>query len=361
MWCYTEPKRRDEFRESRKPMPQPIQTTVVGSYPQPEWLVDRESLRRRLPPRVRVRELWRIPEPFLEQAQDDATLIAIRELERAGVDIITDGEIRRESYSNRFATSLEGLDLDHPGTALDRTGHPNPVPRVVGPIRRTKPVEVRDLEFLRRNTDLRIKITVPGPFTVTQQAQNDFYPDERALALDMAAAINEEIKDLFAAGADVVQIDEPYLQARPEKARAYGVDVINRALEGVQGTTALHMCFGYAAIVHDRPGQYAFLPELSDCVVDQISIEAAQPNLDLSVLEALPDKTIILGVLNLGDLNVETPQIVADRIRAALRYIAPGRLIVAPDCGMKYLPRDVAFGKLQAMVRGAAAVRSEIN
>jgi 5-methyltetrahydropteroyltriglutamate--homocysteine methyltransferase len=342
-------------------MAEPIATTVVGSYPQPEWLVDRENLRSRLPPRVRVRELWRIPEPFLEQAQDDATLVAIRDMERAGVEIISDGEIRRESYSNRFATALEGLDLDNPGTAIDRTGHPNLVPRVVGPIRRTRPVEVRDLEFLRRNTDRRVKITVPGPFTVTQQAQNDYYPDDRALALDMAAAINEEIKDLFAAGADVVQIDEPYLQARPEKAHAYGVEVINRALDGVQGTTALHMCFGYAAIVHDRPGQYAFLPELSECVVQQISIEAAQPNLDLSVLGTLPGKTIILGVLNLGDLRVETAQEVADRIRAALRSVEPERLIVAPDCGMKYLPREVAFGKLQAMVEGAAIVREELS
>ena len=342
-------------------MAEPILTTVVGSYPQPEWLVDRDNLRSRLPPRVRAREIWRIPESLLEQAQDDATLVAIRDMERAGVDIISDGEIRRESYSNRFATALEGVDLDNPGTAIDRTGHPNPVPRVVGPIRRTRPVEVRDLEFLRRNTDRRVKITVPGPFTVTQQAQNDYYPDDRALALAMAAAINEEIKDLFAAGADVVQIDEPYLQARPEKARVYGVEVINRALEGVEGTTALHMCFGYAAIVHNRPGQYAFLPELNDCVVQQISIEAAQPNLDLSVLEALPDKTIILGVLNLGDLEVETAQTVAGRIRAALRYVASERLIVAPDCGMKYLPRDVAFGKLQAMVQGAAIVRGELG
>ncbi|HEV8194801.1 MAG TPA: hypothetical protein VGP82_25395 [Ktedonobacterales bacterium] len=342
-------------------MAEPITTTVVGSYPQPDWLVDRENLRSRLPPRVRVHELWRIPEPYLEQAQDDATLVAIRDMERAGVEIISDGEIRRESYSNRFATALEGLDLDNPGTAIDRTGHPNPVPRVVGPIRRTRPVEVRDLEFLRHNTDRHIKITVPGPFTVTQQAQNDYYPDDRALALDMAAAINEEIRDLFAAGADVVQIDEPYLQARPEKARAYGVEVINRALEGAQGTTALHMCFGYAAIVHDRPGQYAFLPELSECVVQQISIEAAQPNLDLSVLGMLPGKTIILGVLNLGDLRVETAQEVADRIRVALRYIEPERLYVAPDCGMKYLPREVAFGKLQSMVNGAAMVREELG
>jgi 5-methyltetrahydropteroyltriglutamate--homocysteine methyltransferase len=338
-----------------------IPTTVVGSYPQPDWLLDRDNLRSRLPPRVRVRELWRIPEPFLEQAQDDATIVAIRDMERAGIDIVSDGEIRRESYSNRFATALEGLDLDHPGTAIDRTGHPNPVPRVVGPIRRIRPVEVRDLDFLRRNTDHRIKITVPGPFTVTQQAQNDYYPDDRALALAVAAAINEEIKDLFAAGADVVQIDEPYLQARPEKARAYGVEVINRALEGVQGTTALHMCFGYAAVVHDRPGQYAFLPELDDCVVQQISIEAAQPNLDLPVLKTLPSKTIILGVLNLGDMRVETPGEIAARIRMALHYVEPERLIAAPDCGMKYLPRDVAFAKLQAMARGAAIVRKELG
>lgn len=338
-----------------------IPTTVVGSYPQPDWLVDRDNLRSRLPPRVRAREIWRIPEPFLEQAQDDATLIAIRDMERAGIDIITDGEIRRESYSNRFATALEGIDLDNLGTAIDRTGHPNPVPRVVGPIRRTRPVEVRDLEFLKRNTDHPVKITVPGPFTVTQQAQNDYYPDDHALALDMAAAINEEIKDLFAAGADVVQIDEPYLQARPEKAREYGVEVINRALEGVQGTTALHMCFGYAAIVHDRAGQYAFLPELKDCIVQQISIEAAQPRLDLSVLAELPNKTIMLGVLNLGDLRVETPQEVADHLTAALRYIDPERLIAAPDCGMKYLPRDVAFAKLQAMARGAAMVREKLS
>jgi 5-methyltetrahydropteroyltriglutamate--homocysteine methyltransferase len=338
-----------------------IPTTVVGSYPQPDWLMDREQLRSRLPPRVRAREIWRIPEPYLEQAQDDATLIAIRDMERAGVDIISDGEIRRESYSNRFATALDGFDIEHPGAALDRTGHPNPVPRVVGPVRRTRPVEVRDLEFLRRNTDRRIKITVPGPFTVTQQAQNEFYPDDRSLALAVAAAINQEIKDLFAAGADVVQIDEPYLQARPEPARAYGVEAINRALDGITGTTALHVCFGYAAIVHDRPGHYAFLPELNACAARQISIEAAQPNLDLSVLRALPDKTVILGVLNLGDDQVETPQVVADRIRAALRQIEPRRLIVAPDCGMKYLPRDVAFAKLQAMVEGARIVRAELH
>ena len=288
-------------------MTERLLTTVVGSYPQPEWLVDRKNLQNRLPPRIRAHEIWRIPEPLLQQAQDDATLLAIRDMERAGIDIISDGEIRRESYSNRFATALGGMDLDNPGVALDRTGHPTPVPRVIGPIRRLHPVEVRDVEFLRGTTNHRIKITVPGPFTVTQQAQNDYYRDEKALALDIAAAINEEIKSLQAAGADVVRIDEPYLQARPEKARAYGVEVINRALEGIEGPTALHLCFGYAAIVHDRPPQYAFLTELRDCVVRQISIEAAQPHLDLSVLRQFANKTIIVGVLNLGDMEVETP------------------------------------------------------
>lgn len=335
-------------------------TTVVGSYPQPEWLVDRKNLQNRLPPRVRAQEIWRIPEPLLQQAQDDATLLAIRDMERAGIDIISDGEIRRESYSNRFATALGGMDLDNPGVALDRTGHPNPVPRVAGPIRRLYPVEVRDVEFLRRNTNHRIKITVPGPFTVTQQAQNDYYRDEKALALDIAAAINEEIKSLQAAGADVVQIDEPYLQARPEKARAYGVEVINRALEGIEGPTALHLCFGYAAIVHDRPPQYAFLTELRDCIVRQISIEAAQPHLDLAVLRQLANKTIIVGVLNLGDMEVETPETVAGRIRSALQFVEPERLILAPDCGMKYLPREVAFGKLRMLVEGVRIVRQEL-
>jgi 5-methyltetrahydropteroyltriglutamate--homocysteine methyltransferase len=335
-------------------------TTVVGSYPQPEWLVDRKNLQNRLPPRIRAREIWRIPEPLLQQAQDDATLLAIRDMERAGIDIISDGEIRRESYSNRFATALEGMDLDNPGAALGRTGQSNPVPRVVGPIRRLHPVEVRDVEFLRRNTDRRIKITVPGPFTITQQAQNDYYQDEKALALDIAVAVNEEIKSLQAAGADVVQIDEPYLQARPEKARSYGVEVINRALEGIEGPTALHLCFGYAAIVHDRPPQYAFLTELRDCVVRQISIEAAQPHLDLAALRQFAQKTIIVGVLNLGDMDVETPETVAGRIRSALQYVEPERLILAPDCGMKYLPREVAFGKLCALVEGARIVRQEL-
>lgn len=341
-------------------MTERLLTTVVGSYPQPEWLVDRKNLQSRLPPRVRAREIWRISEPLLQQAQDDATILAIRDMERAGIDIISDGEMRRESYSNRFATALDGMDLDNPGIVLGRTGRPNSVPRVIGPIRRLYPVEARDVEFLRRNTDRRIKITVPGPFTITQQAQNDYYHDEKALALDIAAAVNEEIKSLRAAGADVIQIDEPYLQAQPEKARAYGIEVINRALQGIEGPTALHLCFGYAAIVHDRPPQYAFLSELRDCIVKQISIEAAQPRLDLSVLRQLTNKTIIVGVLNLGDMEVETPETVAARIRSALRYVEPERLILAPDCGMKYLPREVAFGKLCSLAEGARMVRQEL-
>ena len=338
-----------------------LPTTVVGSYPQPDWLVDREGLRNRLPPRVRARELWRVADPFLAEAQDDATLLAIRDMERAGIDIISDGEIRRESYSNRFATALDGIDLEHPGTAIDRTGHPNPVPRIAGPIRRARPVEVRDVQFLRANTDRAIKMTVAGPFTMAQQAQNDYYSDSREAALAYADAVNQEIHDLFAAGADVVQIDEPYMAARPEQARAYGVEVVDRALQGIEGTTALHMCFGYAAIVHTRGNEYAFLPELAESTVQQISIEAAQPNLDLSVLERLPGKTIILGVLNLGDMTVETPDQVAARIRAALRHVPPEHLVIAPDCGMKYLSRDVAFAKLQAMVEGTELVRSELG
>jgi 5-methyltetrahydropteroyltriglutamate--homocysteine methyltransferase len=338
-----------------------LETTVVGSYPQPDWLVDRDNLGNRLPPRVRAREIWRVPEPFLEQAQDDATLVAIHAMERAGIDIVSDGEIRRESYSNRLANALDGIDPDNPGTAMDRTGHPNPVPRVVGPIRRTRPIELRDLEFLRANTDLKVKITLPGPFTVTQQAQNDYYQDVECWAMDVAAAINEEIKDLFAAGADVVQIDEPYLQARPEQARAYAVKAINRALEGAQGTTALHSCFGYAHIVHNRMQAYPFLAELNDSAVDQISIEAAQPRLDLSVLRGVPDKAIMLGVLDLGDPNVESPELVAGRIRAALEHVSPERLVIAPDCGMKYLLREIADEKLRAMVAGTRIVRKELE
>ena len=331
-------------------------TTVVGSYPQPGWLIDRERLGDRLPPRVRARELWRVPEPFLEEAQDDATRLAVRDMERAGVDVITDGEMRRESYSNRFATALDGVDLDNPGVALDRTGHENPVPRVTGAIRRTRPVEVRDVEFLRSLTDRRIKITVPGPFTMTQQAQNDHYPDERSLALAYAEAVNEELHDLKAAGADVVQIDEPYLQARPEAAREYAVQAIDRALEGIGGETVLHTCFGYAHIVHDRPTGYPFLAELNECTATHISIEAAQPDLDPQVLRGLPDKTILLGVLDLGSPEAETPEAVAERLRRALEVVPPDRLIAAPDCGMKYLSRDLAVRKLQAMVEGARLV-----
>ena len=338
-----------------------LPTTVVGSYPQPDWLVDRDNLRNRLPPRVRAKEIWRVADPLLEQAQDDATVLAIRDMERAGVDIVSDGEIRRESYSNRFATALAGVDIENPGTAIDRTGHPNPVPRIVGPISRARPVELRDLEFLRANTDHPVKITVAGPFTMAQQAQDDYYKDERQAAFGYADAVNQEIRDLFAAGAVVVQIDEPYMAARPEKARAFGVEVVNRALAGITGTTALHLCFGYAAIVHNRPSEYAYLEELAESAVQQISIEAAQPNHDLSVLDRLPGKTIILGTLNLGDMTVETPEIVADRIRRALKHVPAERLVIAPDCGMKYLPRDVAFAKLQAMVAGTKLVRAELG
>ena len=336
-------------------------TTVVGSYPQPGWLVDRERLGERLPPRVRARELWRVPEPFLEEAQDDATRLAVQDLERAGVDVITDGEMRRESYSNRFATALEGVDLDEPGVALDRTGHENPVPRVVGPIRRTRPVEVRDVELLRSLTDRRIKITVPGPFTMTQQAQNDFYADERSLALAYAEAVNEELRDLEAAGADVVQIDEPYLQARPEKAREYALEAIDRALDGIEGETVLHTCFGYAHVVEDRLTGYPFLRELNGCAATHLSLEAAQPSLDPEVLRELPDKVIVLGVLDLGSSEAETPEVVSDRIRRALAVVPPERLVVAPDCGMKYLSRELAFRKLEAMVAGARVVREELG
>jgi 5-methyltetrahydropteroyltriglutamate--homocysteine methyltransferase len=337
-----------------------IPTTLVGSYPQPDWLIDRDRLLSSLPPRVRAKELWRIPAPYLAQAQDDATALAIRDFERLGLDILTDGEIRRESYSNRFATALDGMDIDNPAMVVGRTGRANAVPRVVGPIRRTRPVEVDDLRFLRANTDRPIKITLPGPFTMSQQAHNEAYPDDASLALDLAAAVNEEVRDLLAAGADVVQIDEPWLQARPEKAREHAVPAINRALEGADGTTALHTCFGYAHVVPDRPAGYSFLAELNDCSVDQIAIESAQPKLDLSMLREIREKTVILGVLDLSDANPETPDDVARRIEAALEFIAADRLQVAPDCGMKYLPRDIAFAKLQALVHGAERIRNSI-
>jgi len=335
-------------------------TTLVGSYPQPEWLIDRARLAGRLPPRVRAKELWRIPEAHLLDAQDDATLLAIRAQEDAGLDIVTDGEIRRESYSNRFATALDGIDLDNPGSAIDRSGHPNLVPRISGAIRRRHAVEVEDMKFLRRHTKKLTKITVPGPFTMTQQAQNDFYETEEEAAMDYAAAVNEEIRDLFAAGADYVQIDEPYMQARPVKARQYGLKALNRALEGITGTTIVHICFGYAAIIHERPSGYSFLPELADCTCRQISIETAQSSLDCSVLAKLPGKQILLGTIDLSDMSVETPETVAARIRRALPFVTPQDILVATDCGMKYLPREVANGKMRSMVEGAAIVRNEL-
>ncbi|MGH8668177.1 MAG: uroporphyrinogen decarboxylase family protein [Burkholderiales bacterium] len=334
-------------------------TTLVGSYPQPEWLIDRKKLAGRFPPRVRARELWRVPEPHLEEAQNDATVLAIRAQEQAGLDIITDGETRRESYSNRFATALEGVDIDNPGTALDRSGHPNPVPRIVGKVRRKHPVEVQDLLFLKKHTERKVKMTVPGPFTMSQQAHNDFYKFEEEAALDYAAAVNQEIRDLFAAGADIVQIVEPYMQARPEKARQFGLKALNRALDGVSGVTAVHICFGYAAIIHARPSGYSFLPEFAECSCRQVSIETAQSNLDCAVLRSLPGKQIMVGVINLDDMAVETPQQVAERARRALPYAPKENVILAPDCGMKYLPREVAYAKMQALVDGARLLRAE--
>ncbi|HEU5419523.1 MAG TPA: uroporphyrinogen decarboxylase family protein [Streptosporangiaceae bacterium] len=333
-------------------------TSLVGSYPQPDWLIDRPRLADRFPPRVRATELWRVQPEFLGEAQRDATRLAIDDQEQAGLDIITDGEIRRESYSNAFATALDGVDIDNPGTALDRSGHPNPVPRITGPIRRREPVEVADVEYLRAHTDRTIKITVPGPFTMSQQAQNDYYPSAEAAAMGYAEAVNAEVADLFAAGADIVQLDEPYLQARPEAARQYGVAALNRALEGITGTTAVHLCFGYAAIIHDRPSGYSFLPELAACTADQISIETAQSGLDCAVLAELPGKTIILGVLDLNDMTVESAGEVTRRAERALPYVPADKIVLAPDCGMKYLPRDVAAGKLRAMTGAAVKLRA---
>jgi 5-methyltetrahydropteroyltriglutamate--homocysteine methyltransferase len=337
-------------------VPPLLPTTVIGSYPQPDWLVDREKLRSSLPPRVRAKELWRVAEPYLAQAQDDATALAIADQERAGVDIVTDGEIRRESYSNRFATALEGLDIDDPAMVPGRAGGVNAVPRVVGKVRRSRPVEVEDLRFLRARTDRTIKITLPGPFTMSQQAFNAAYRHEAELAMDLAVAVNEEIRDLFAAGADIVQIDEPWLQSRAEKAREFALPAIDRALQDLPGTTALHTCFGYAAVVHDKPDGYPFLAELAGCAADVLAIEAAQPNLDPAMLEPIAHKTVIVGVLDLSTEEAETPEQVAERIEAALRVVPAERLQVGPDCGMKYLPRERAFKKLQAMVAGARLV-----
>jgi 5-methyltetrahydropteroyltriglutamate--homocysteine methyltransferase len=337
-----------------------LPTSLVGSYPQPEWLIDHARLAKQVP-RTRADELWLVARDRLEAAQDEAAILAIREQERAGLDIITDGEQRRESYSNRFATALDGVDADNPGTTLNRVGRPIPVPRVVGPVRRPRPIEIRALQLLRANTERTIKATVPGPFTMSKQAQDDFYGDEEAMALDYAAAVNAEIGDLFAAGADIVQLDEPWMQQHPHDARRYGLKALDRTLAGVTGTVAVHLCFGYAALVHDKPSGYSFLPELERCQAQQVSIEAAQPKLDLKVLQSLPSKTIILGVIDLADMTIETPGIVADRIRRALAYVPAERLVVAPDCGMKYLPRQVAFAKMKAMAEGAALVRREIE
>ena len=336
-------------------------TTVVGSYPQPDWLIDRSLLAANTPPRVRMRRLWRVAPELLEQAQDDATIIAIRDQERAGIDIVSDGEMRRESYFNRFATALDGIDLDNPGTVISRTGKPALVPRVVGRVRRLRPVNVRDVQFLRANTDRQIKMTVPGPFTMTQLAQNDCYASEAELAMDYAAAVNEEMRDLFAAGAYIVQLDEPYMQAHPEPARAYGVAALQRALDGITGTTVLHVCFGYGAMVKGKPARYDVLSELAATTVQQVSVETAQSALECSSLAELGGKTVMLGVLDLSTSDVESPEVVADRIRRALPYVPAERLIVAPDCGMKYLTRDVAYAKLAAMVEGAGLARAELQ
>jgi 5-methyltetrahydropteroyltriglutamate--homocysteine methyltransferase len=345
--------------QAPRSLPPLFPTTLVGSFAQPDWLIDRQRLAGRFPPRVRARELWRPAPEYLAEAQDDATLVAIRAQERAGLDIVTDGEIRRESYSNHFATALDGVDIDNPGVGLDRSGHPNPVPRVVGPISRPHPVQVRDTEFLRANTDRTIKVTVPGPFTMSQQAQNEFYPDLEAAAMAYADACNAEVKDLFAAGVDIVQLDEPYLQARPDAARAYGLAALNRALDGVVGTTVVHLCFGYAAIIHERPSGYSFLEELADCPCDQVSIETAQSGLDPAVLASLTGKSVLVGVLDLSDHAVESPEVVAQRVRRVLPVVGPERVVLAPDCGMKYLPRASAEGKLRSMTEAARILRAE--
>ena len=336
-------------------------TTLVGSYPQPDWLIDREKLAGRFPPRTRALELWRVAPEYLEEAQQDATLNAIRAQEEAGLDIITDGEIRRESYSNRFATALAGIDLDHPGTVMSRSGLPSLVPRVVGPLKRLRPVEVEGLKFLRAHTDKQIKITLPGPFTMSEQAQNDFYKSDEELALAYAEVVREEIADLFAAGANIVQIDEPYMQARPDKARLYGLKALNAALEGASGETAVHICFGYAAVMQSKPSGYSFLSELRGCHCHQVSLETAQPNLDCSILSTLDNKRLMVGCINLADLAIETPELVVERIEKALQYVKPENVILAPDCGMKYLPRAVADGKMRAMAQAAKILRQKYS
>ena len=338
-----------------------LPTTVVGSYPQPEWLVDRAMLSKSVP-RTRMHAMWRLPTEHLEEAQDDATIVAIRDMERAGIDIVTDGEIRRESYSNRFATALDGIDADNPAVITARNGTQTPVPRVVGKVRRSKPVELRDMQFLRANTERLAKITLPGPFTMGQQVKDEFYKDAEAMCMDYAAAVNEEAHELVKAGADVIQLDEPWLRNNPEEAKRYAVKVINRALQGITVPTVVHLCFGYAAVVTGgKPTGYAFLPQLADSIAQQISIESAQPKLDLGVLKDLAPKKVMLGVIDLNDPEIETPQKVADRIRAGLKFMTPDKLLPAPDCGMKYLPRATAFGKLKSLAEGAAIVRNELS
>ncbi len=339
-----------------------LQTTVVGSYPQPDWLVNREMLSK-VVPRTRLKEIWRVPEAYLQQAQDDATLLAIRDMERAGIDIITDGEMRRESYSNHFATALDGIDQENPGYVTTRSGQKTPVPRVVGKLRRTRPVEVRDMQFLRANTDRPAKITLPGPFTMGQQVKDEFYKDAEAMCMDYAAAVNEEAHELVKAGADVIQLDEPWLRNNPEEASRYAVKAINRALEGINVPTVVHLCFGYAAVVpgFSKPSGYAFLPQLADTIAQQISIESAQPKIDLGVLKDLAPKKVMLGVIDLNDPEIETPEKIAGRIRAGLKYMSPDKLLPAPDCGMKYLPRATAFGKLKSLAAAAAIVRRELG
>ena len=337
-----------------------IPTMLVGSYPQPNWLVDKQILLASGPPRVRMAQVWRPPAELLEEAQDDATLVALHDQERAGIDVVSDGEVRRESYFNRFATALDGIDIDNPGTVPGRTGKPTTVPRVVGPIRRRAPVQVRDVAFLRAHTDKPIKITIPGAFTMAKMALDEHYGDLETLTMAFAGVLNEEVRELKAAGADVIQIDEPHMQAHPKEAGRFGLAAIDRALDGIPGPTVVHLCFGYAYVVEHKPSGYSFLPELDKCAATAISIEAAEPNLDPAILESLPSKQVVFGVIDLGSHDVETPELVARRLRGALRHIAPERLIAAPDCGMKYLPRDVAFGKLRALVCGADIVRREI-
>ena len=338
-----------------------LATTLVGSYPQPNWLVDKRRLLSNAPPRVRLREVWQVPEAELEEAHDDAALLALHDQERAGIDIVGDGEVRRESYFNCFATALDGLDLDRPGTVSSRTGTPVQVPRVVGPIRRTKPVQVRDVAFLRQHTDKPLKITIPGAFTMAKLAVDEHYRDFESLVMAFAAAVNEEVRDLKAAGADVVQLDEPYMQAYADDARRCGIAAIDAALDGIEGPSVVHLCFGYAYVVKDKPSGYSFLPELDACRATAVSIEAAQPRLDAAILERLPSKQVLYGVIDLGTHDVETPGQVAGRLRVALHHISPDRLLVAPDCGMKYLPREIAYGKLRAMVDGADIVRAELS